>query len=106
MPLNETSPMKIFCVRHRLHWWRVNGSTAREAFLCTHPSMPSTRLHLNRPQVPFVKSSIRCDLIEQRGLTAFDLQAILQKRDNSLATSNKMMRKTTDSRHSKLKMGK
>jgi len=33
----------------------------------------------------------------QRGPTTFDLQAISQKRDNSRATSNKMMYKTTDS---------
>jgi len=31
----------------------------------------------------------------QRGPTTFDLQAISQKRDNSRATSNKMMYKTT-----------
>jgi len=39
----------------------------------------------------------------QRGPTTFDLQAILQKRDNSRATSNKTMYKTTDSKYLKLK---
>jgi len=39
-----------------LHWWRVNGSTARGTLPCTHPSTPSTRL--GRPQVPFFKSSV------------------------------------------------
>jgi len=39
----------------------------------------------------------------QRGPTTFDLQAILQNRDNPRATSNKMMYKTTDSQHLKLK---
>jgi len=42
------------------------------------------------------------DLI-QRGPTTFDLQAISQKPDNSQATSNKMMYKTTDSKYLKLK---
>jgi len=39
----------------------------------------------------------------QRGPTASDLRTILQKRDNSRATSNKMMYKTPDSQHLKLK---
>jgi len=39
----------------------------------------------------------------QRGPTTFDLQAISQKRDNSRATSNKMMYKTTDSKYLNLK---
>jgi len=42
------------------------------------------------------------DLLVQHGPTTFDLRAILQKRDNSRATFNKMMYKTTDS-HLKLK---
>ena len=43
---------------------------------------------------------------DQRGPTAFALQAILQKRDNSRATSNKMMYKATESQHLKLKKGR
>jgi len=43
---------------------------------------------------------------QQRGPTAFDQQAILQKRDNSRDTSNKMMYKTTDSQYLKLKTGR
>jgi len=41
--------------------------------------------------------------IEQRGPTTFDLRAILQKRDNLWATSNKIMYKTKDSQDLKLK---
>jgi len=36
-----------------LHWWRVNVSTACEAFLCIQP-LPNTRR--DRSQVPFFKS--------------------------------------------------
>jgi len=39
-----------------LHWWQVNGSTARELFPCTRPSTLSTRL--DRSQVTFSKSSV------------------------------------------------
>ena len=39
----------------------------------------------------------------QRGPTTFYLRAILQRRDNSRATSNKMMYETTDSQDLKLK---
>jgi len=39
----------------------------------------------------------------QRGPTTFDLQAILQKRDNLRATSNVMMYKTIDLQDLKLK---
>jgi len=39
----------------------------------------------------------------QRGPTTFGLQAISQKRDDSRATSNKIMYKTTDSKYLKLK---
>jgi len=42
----------------------------------------------------------------QRGPTIFDMQAILPKRDGMRATSNKMMYKTTDSQHLKLKKGR
>jgi len=41
----------------------------------------------------------------QRGPTTFYLRAILQKRDNLRAVSNKMMYKTTDSQHRKMKKG-
>jgi len=41
--------------------------------------------------------------LDQRGPTTFDQRAILQKCDNSRATSNKMMYKTTDSQDLKLK---
>jgi len=34
-----------------LRWWRVNGSTARELFSCTHPSTPNERL--DRPLVGY-----------------------------------------------------
>jgi len=37
--------------------------------------------------------------IYQRGPTASDLRAILQKRDNSRATPSKMMYKTSGSQH-------
>ena len=40
-----------------LHWWQVNGSTARESFPCTHPSTPSVRLH--RSQASFYKPLVR-----------------------------------------------
>jgi len=40
--------------------------------------------------------------LDQRGPNTFDLRAILQKCDNSLATSNQMAYKTTDSRDLKL----
>jgi len=43
--------------------------------------------------------------IGQPGPTTLHLRANLQNCDNSRATSNKMMYKTTDSRHSKLKNG-
>jgi len=39
----------------------------------------------------------------KHGPTTFDLRAILQKRDNLRATSNKMIYKTTCSQHLKLK---
>jgi len=42
-------------------------------------------------------------ILQQRGPTTFHLRAILQKRDNSRATSSKMMYKTTDSQYLKLK---
>jgi len=42
----------------------------------------------------------------QRGPATFYLRAILRKRDNSRATSNKIMYKTTDSQHLKLKNGR
>jgi len=41
--------------------------------------------------------------ISQHGPATFDLRAILQKRDNSRATSSKMMYETTDSQDLKLK---
>jgi len=41
--------------------------------------------------------------LSQRGPTTFDLRAILQKRDNLRATSNKIMCNTTDSQDLKLK---
>jgi len=41
--------------------------------------------------------------LSQRGPTTFVLWAILQKRDNSRATSNKIMYKTTNSQQLKLK---
>jgi len=44
--------------------------------------------------------------IYQCGPTTFDLQAILQKHDNLWATSIKMVCKTTDSQHLKLKKGR
>jgi len=44
--------------------------------------------------------------LDQRGLTALDLRAILQKRDNFRAASNKMMYKTTDSQDLKPKKRK
>jgi len=46
---------------------------------------------------------IEDNILIQRGPTTFDFQAISQKRENSRATSNKMMYKTTDSKYSKLK---
>jgi len=42
--------------------------------------------------------------VAQRSPTRFDLRAILQKRENLRATSNKMMCKTTDLQDLKLKM--
>jgi len=42
-------------------------------------------------------------LPDQRGPNTIDLRAILQKRDNSRATSHKMMYKTIDSQDLKLK---
>jgi len=42
----------------------------------------------------------------KRGSTTLYIRAILQKRDKSRATSNKMMYKTTDSQHLKLKQGR
>jgi len=42
-------------------------------------------------------------IVCQHGPTTIDLRAILQKCDNSQATSNKMMYKTTDSQDLKLK---
>jgi len=38
----------------------------------------------------------------QRGPNAFDLRVILPKRDNSRATSSKMMYNTTDLQHFKI----
>jgi len=43
---------------------------------------------------------------KQRGPTAFDLRAILQKRDNLRVTSNKVMHKTAVSQDLKLKKGR
>jgi len=43
-----------------------------------------------------------CDL-RQRGQTTSELRAILQKRDNLRATSNKMIHKTTNVRNLKRK---
>jgi len=45
-------------------------------------------------------------ILEQRGPTTFHLRAILQKRDNSWATTKKMMYETTDLQHLKLKKGR
>jgi len=45
-------------------------------------------------------------VLEQRGPTTFYLQAILQRCDNSRATSNKMLYKTTDPQQLKLKKGR
>jgi len=42
----------------------------------------------------------------QRGPTSFNQGAIIQKRDKSRVTSNKMMYKTTDPQHLKLKKGR
>jgi len=47
---------------------------------------------------------LRTTGLRQRGPTTFNLWDILQKRDNSRATSNKMMCETTDSQDLKLKM--
>jgi len=46
------------------------------------------------------------NVVEQRGPTKFDLRAISQKRENLLATSKKMLCKTTDSQYLKLKKGR
>ena len=43
-----------------------------------------------------------CIAVFQRGPTTFDLRAILQKCDNSRATSSKMVYKTTNSQDLKL----
>jgi len=45
-------------------------------------------------------------ILEQRGPTSFNLQAILQKCNNSWATSKRMMYETTDLQHLKLKKGR
>ena len=47
----------------------------------------------------------RCYCIEQCGQTTSDLRAILQKRDNSRATSHKMVYKKTDWQDRKRKIG-
>jgi len=41
-----------------LHWWRVNASTARELFPCTHQPINAKHYRLGRPQVRFFKSSV------------------------------------------------
>jgi len=46
---------------------------------------------------------MHCDKLHQRGPTTLGLRIILRKRENSRATSNKMMYKTTDSQNLKLK---
>jgi len=45
-------------------------------------------------------------LLHQRGATTFDLRAILHKRDDLGAASNKMIYKTIDSQHLQLKKGR
>jgi len=45
------------------------------------------------------------ELLDTRGPTAFDLRAILQNRDNSRASSNKMMYEIRDLKDLKLKIG-
>lgn len=62
------------------------------------------RTHLNHSRVVwdaqhmkhFVLRYVSCNL-EQRGPTAFDLWAMLKKRDNLRVTSNKTMCERTDS---------
>jgi len=52
-----------------------------------------------------VVTALAVDII-QRGPTTFDLLAILQKRDNLWATSNKRKYKTAGSQDFKLKEGR
>jgi len=44
--------------------------------------------------------------LKQRSPTTFDLRTILQKRDNSWATSNTVIYTATHSQHLKLKKGR
>ena len=49
------------------------------------------------PAPPWLRAWELYLVLYQHGPTAFDLQAILQKRDDSRSTSNKLVYKTTNS---------
>ena len=72
-------------------------------FFSAQTNLAKTSLTSTRNFQQLLLRSKEGNHLKQRGPTAFDLLAILQKRDNSQATSSKLMYKTTHSQHLKLK---
>jgi len=74
--------------------------TEKQQFYWNWETLPLQRSSLQPPKFNVDKST---QWLGQRGPTTFDLRAILQKRGNFRATSNKIIYETTDSRVLKLK---